>query len=77
MEAATREAVQQWMDQAAGAEAVATYGSSAAGQAAMGPPATRSGSTELDSKMALLAKPQATLNTALQHGRENPVDRAI
>jgi hypothetical protein len=62
LKATAREAVRQWMDWAAGAEAVAAYGSSTTGQ--------------LDHKMALLAKRQAALNTALQQGRENPVDRA-
>ncbi len=56
LEAATREAVQQWMDRAAGVEAVAAYGSSTAGVVATGPPATRSGRSELDRRMAMLAK---------------------
>ncbi len=57
--------------------AVAAYWSSTTGHAARGPPATSSGRSELDRKMALLTKRQAALNTALQQGRENPVDRAI
>jgi hypothetical protein len=59
LEAATREAVQQWMDRTAGAE-VAYWPSTT------GPPATHSSSSELDHKMALLAKRQATLNIALR-----------
>jgi hypothetical protein len=50
LEAATREAVQQWMNCAAGAEAEVAYGLSTTRQAATGPPATRSGRSELDQK---------------------------
>jgi hypothetical protein len=57
------------MDCTAGAEAA--YRPSTTGQAAIGPPATRSG------KMELLAKWQAALILALRQGRENPVDRAF
>jgi hypothetical protein len=64
--AAAHEAVQQWMDRAAGAEGVAA-----------GPPATRSGRSELDRKLAVLTKLQAALQLAIRQGRENPVDRAI
>ncbi len=39
LEAANCEAVQQWMDRAAGAEAVVAYGPSTTRQVAMGPPA--------------------------------------
>jgi hypothetical protein len=63
--AATRDAVQQWMDRAAGAEAVA------------GLPVTRSGRSDLNLKLAVLAKGQAALKFAIQQGREKPVDRAI
>ncbi len=56
LEAAAREAVQQWMDCTAGAEAVAAYGQSTTGQTATAPPATCSGRSELDKKMGLLAK---------------------
>jgi hypothetical protein len=73
--AATQEAVQQWVDRAAGAEAVAARLPMAA--AAAGPPATRSGRSELDRRMAVLAKRQAALQLAIRQGRENPVDRAI
>jgi hypothetical protein len=73
--AATQEAVQQWVDRAAGAEAVAARLPTAA--AAAGPPATRSGRSELDRRMAVLAKRQAALQLAIRQGRENPVNRAI
>jgi hypothetical protein len=45
--------------------------------AAAGPPITRSSRSELDRKMAVLAKRQAALQLAIRQGRENPVDRAI
>jgi hypothetical protein len=73
--AATWDAVQQWMDRAAGAEAVAAGLPTAA--AAAGPPATRSGRSELDRKLAVLAKRQAALQLAIRQGQENPVDRAF
>ncbi len=73
--AATQDAVQQWVDRAAGAEAVAAGLPTAA--AAAGPPVTRSGRSELDRRMAVLAKKQAALQLAITQGRENPVDRAI
>ncbi len=44
---------------------------------AAGPPATRSGRSELDRRMAVLAKKQAALQLAIRQGRENSVDRAI
>jgi hypothetical protein len=52
--AATQDAVQQWIDRAAGAEAVAAGLSTTV--AAAGPPVTRSGRSELDRRMAVLAK---------------------
>jgi hypothetical protein len=73
--AATQDAVQQWVDRAAGAEAVAAGLPTAA--AAAGPLTTRSGRSELDRRMAVLAKKQAALQLAIRQGRENPVDRAI
>ncbi len=73
--AATQDAVQQWVDRAAGAEAVAAGLPTVA--AVAGPPATRSGRSELDHRMAVLAKKQAALQLAIRQGRENPVDRAI
>jgi hypothetical protein len=42
-----------------------------------GPPPTCSGKSELDRKMAVLAKKQEALQTAIRQGQENPVDRAI
>jgi hypothetical protein len=73
--AATRDSVQQWMDRASGAEAVAVRLPTTT--VAAGPPATRSGRSELDQKMAVLAKRQAALQLVIRQGRENPVDRAI
>ncbi len=73
--AATQDAVQQWVDRAAGAEAVAAGLPTAV--AAAGPPVTHSGRSELDRRMAVLAKKQAALQLAIRQGRENPVDRAI
>jgi hypothetical protein len=73
--AATCDAIQQWMDRAAGAEAVAARLPTA--EAAAGLPTTRSGRSELDRRMAVLAKKQAALQLAIRQGRENPVDRAI
>ncbi len=64
--AATQEAVQQWEDRAAGAEALAAGLPTAA--VAAGPPATRSGGSELDRKMAVLAKRQAALQLAIRQG---------
>ncbi len=64
--AATQDAVQQWVDRAAGAEAVAAGLQTAA--AAAGPPATRSGRSELDCRMAVLAKKQAALQLAIRQG---------
>ncbi len=52
--AATCEAVQQWMDRAAGAEAVAARLPTTS--AVAGPPATHSGRPKLNRKMAVLAK---------------------
>jgi hypothetical protein len=74
--AATREAVQQWMDRVAGVEAVVACGPLAA-RVVAGPPTTLSGRSELDRRMAVLAKRQVSLQLAMQQGRENPVDRAI
>jgi hypothetical protein len=68
LEAVTREVVQQWMDCADWAKAVAAYRPSTTRPAARGPSATCSGRSELDHKMALLAKWQAALNTALLQG---------
>ncbi len=73
--AATQDVVQQWVDRAAGAEAVAAGLPTAA--AAAGPPVTRSGRSELDRRMAVLAKRQAALQLAITQGQENPADRAI
>jgi hypothetical protein len=71
--AATSEWVQQWMDPAAGAVAAELSASAAAAR----PPITCCGSSELDRKLAVLAKRQAALQLAIRQGRENPVDRAI
>jgi hypothetical protein len=73
--AATQDAVQQWVDRAAGAEAVAAGLPTTA--AAAGPPVTHSGRSELERRMAVLAKRQAALQLAIRQGQENPVDRAI
>jgi hypothetical protein len=45
--------------------------------AAAGLPATSSSRSELDRKIAVLAKRQAALQLVIRQGRENPVDRAI
>jgi hypothetical protein len=68
LEAANSEVVWQWMDRAARAEAVATYGLSAARQAATRLLAPCFGRSKLDCKMALLEKWQAVQNMALQQG---------
>ncbi len=64
--AATQDAVQQWEDRAAGAEAAAAGLPTAA--AAAGPPVTRSGRFELDRRMAVLAKKQAALQLVIRQG---------
>ncbi len=75
--AATCDAVHQWMDRAAGvdAEEVPAWLPTATVVAWL--PATCSSRSELDQKLAVLAKQQAALRLAIRQGQENPVVRAI
>jgi hypothetical protein len=74
---ATRDAIQQWMDRAAVADAEEVSAGLPTAAVVAWLPATRSSRSELDQKLAVLAKQQAALRLAIRQGRENPVDRAI